>query len=332
MDCLDNLIGISNICDETVPSSGMYVQDLRGVTLKLADATIGSDMYSGVELIRQKITFAQNSMLSQLGNLLKEKFQKNSIIQNDAIGFYSRDQRAVALEAGKLKGIRAVVSQYPYTEFFISSITLLLNASITTNIYVYDLMTNKLLDTFPITTVADEPTEILVNKSYFSKKQRLSLFVCIDSSVAGTYESTLTPSSCVGCSDSWSNRYVQFTQSYILSASNKTDANIRGNRGTNGLSFNYSLNCSSEQWICNIANQLAYPLLHKVGAEIMAECINSKRLNSIVSIYKDDHKTLLEHFENEYISSMSALLQNMKLPNDICFQCNSRVKKVVSIP
>lgn len=334
MDCFDNLIGIHRTCSEVTPSSGLYIQDLPGVNLSVANAATDNETMSGVKLIEEKIEFAQNAIAAQLRNQLADKLKINSIIQNDTLGYYYDNLRVISSEADKLKGIKIKTTQYPNLELFISKIYLKLDQSVTTNIYIYDLMNDNLLDTFEVTTVANVPTAVLVNKGYPTLKQQIQLFICIDSGVANTFETSLTPTgTCYSCNGgSYSNRYLQVTGGSIDSSAQKIDSNIAANTGTNGLSLDYSLNCSIEPFICNMGNQLAWPMLHKVGSELMKELIYSRRLNSIINIDKGTNQSLMEAFDAEYMASMSAILNNLKVPNDMCFQCNSRIKKAIAIP
>jgi hypothetical protein len=332
MNCFDNIIGIHNLCTPVTPTSGFYIQDLRGINLSVANAAIDNETMSGVKLIQEKITFSQNAILAHLRTHLADKLKINSIIQNDTVGFYKDNLVSVASEASKLKGIRVCLNQYPYLEFSPVKIYLKLSQVVTTDVLIYDLMTGELLDTLPITTVANTPTAIIINKSYFSQKQRLHLFICIDSSVSNTYETSVNKTSCSSCNGSYSNKYISFSGGEIGSADQKIFSNITSSSGTNGLSIEYSLNCSLEPFLCNMGNQIAWPLLHKVGSELMKELTASRRLNSIINIDKGTNELLQKEYEDEYMASMSALLNNMKVPNDICFNCNSKVRKAVAIP
>jgi hypothetical protein len=318
MNCLDNLIGIHRSCNEETPSSGLYIQDLSGITLSVANAGIGNETISGLKLIEDKISFSQNAILAALRMQLANKIRVNSIINNDTVGFYKENLTVVNLEAGKLKGIVVKANQYPYLEFYLSTIYLKLASAVTTNVYVYNLMTNTLLDTIAVTTVVGVPVAVTVNKAYQTNKQKLQLFICVDSSEANTYETNMGTQNCSSCaSGGYSNRYISFSSGQIGTADQKIDQNISSNTGTNGLSINYSLNCSLEPFLCNMGNQIAWSLLHKVGAEIMDELISSRRLNSIVTIDKATNEALREKYNNEYMASMSALLANIQLPNDI---------------
>lgn len=334
MNCLDNLIGIRKTCSATDPSSGLYINDLPFISLKVADAAVNEETISGVKLLEGIIAFSQNKMLAQIRNHLASKMLINIVIENDTVGYYKSNLTLINSEAEKYKGIKLRIDSYPSLDIFIGKIYLKLSQSITTNIYVIDLMDGIILDTLPITTVANVPTAIIVNKSYPTNRQRTSLFICIDSSISNTYETNLgSLKGCSSCSGGgYSNKYISFSGAQLDSALQKIDSNIQSNDGSNGISIEYSLSCSPESFICSMGNQLAWPLLHDVGAEVMRRLKFTTRLNSIVTIHGKDNEELRKEFEIEFMSTMSALLDNIKLPNDICFSCNSKIKKVTQIP
>lgn len=332
MNCFDDLIGIHRSCNEVAPSSGLYIQDLPGITLSVANSATDGETISGLKMIQSRITHAQNAIVAHARNQLSD-IKLNSIIQNDTIGHYKENLITVPLELGKLKGITVKVNQYPYLEFFLSRVWLKLSTSTATNVLIYDLMTGVLLDTLPITTVANVPTAIIINKGYFTNKQRLNLFICINSGESNTYESNLYKSNCSDCNGSdYSNKYISISGGKINTASQKIDSNIETNKGTNGLSLEYSLNCSIESFICNMGNILAWSLLHKVGSEIMKELISSRRLNSVINIDRGTNESLRDEYEAEYMASMTGIMSNLKLPNDICFKCNQNIRRVIAIP
>lgn len=332
MNCFDDLIGIHRACDEVTPSSNLYIQDLPGITLSVANKATDEETISGLKMIEGRITHAQNAIIAHVRNQLADKIRVNSIIQNDSIGYYRENLKVVSAESGKLKGIRIKITQYPYMELFISRIWLKLASSVTTKVYVYDLMTDTKLDEFDITTVAKTPISVLINKAYLTNKQRLHLFIGIDAGVADTYETNLHKSNCYSCGDDFSSRYLSIYGASINSADQKLDSNVRSNSGTNGLSLEYSLNCSVEPFICNMGNILAWPFLHKAGAEIMKELIASRRQNSVINIDRGTNESLRDEYEAEFMASMSGIMNNLQIPNDVCFRCNSKIRKTFSIP
>src|ERR1044072_4682931 len=116
--CFDNLIGVRGKCDNS--TSGLYIQDLgRGLTIKNADAGINEEQRSGIELIEQKISLAIDYVKNTISNYLGGKFKQTSIIENDTVGIYQDDLKAIAGEVGYLRGIQVTVNNYPNLEFFL---------------------------------------------------------------------------------------------------------------------------------------------------------------------------------------------------------------------
>lgn len=303
------------------------------MTLSIPNAAIDYDTMSGVKLIDEKISYVQEFMKAQLRNQIQNKININSIIENDTVGFYQDNLKIVPLEVGKLKGIKLRINNYPYLEFFLSRVYLKLKDAVTTKIFIYDLMSDTKLDEIEITTIAKIPTPLLVGKSYPTLKQNTELFICFDAGVSDTYETNISKSGCYSChNNSYTNRYIQFTGAAIDESAEKIDSNILSSSGTNGLSLEYSLNCSVEPFICNMGNFMAWSMLHKVGSEIMKEAIYGRRLNSIITIDRDKNIEMMNLYENEFMASWGAFLNNIQTPTDICFNCNSRIKKSVAIP
>lgn len=336
MSCLDNIIGIDKQCTADSPSSGFYIQDLPGLTVKLADRAADEETESGIALIEQKITFAKNQILQDVREFLAPHMKHNSVIENNTVGYYHDNLEAVAAEAGYRKGIQVKIDHYPYLEFYINSIKLQLSTSGAQTIYIYNLTTGKVLDTVSITTVADVPTEVFVQKAYKTDKQKLNLFIAIDGAIADTYKTSLSYGQLPGCTScggvGYKNNYVVFNNIKIANASSLIDSNKRSETYTSGLSINYSVNCSIENFVCNMSNLFAWSILHKAGAELMRELQYSRRLNSIILIDSKMNEKLRAEYDAEYARSMDRILDNISIPDDVCFKCKQRVKNVVRVP
>lgn len=333
MGCFDDIIGIDKLCSAETPSSGLFIQDLPGVTVKLADMAADEETSSGVALINEKITFATNSILQDIREFMLPYMKHNSALENSTIGYYQDDLLAVAAEAGYRKGIQVKIDNHRYLDFYINSIKLQTNTSGATSIYIYNLITGKLLDTIAITTVADVPTEVFVKKSYKTENQKLNLFIAIDGNV-GTYQTGLSKShlGCQTCTGGYQNNYAIFQNVKIANAGPFTNVSTRATTYTTGLSINYSISCSIDVFACNISNLLAWPILHKTGAELMRELQYSRRLNSIIVIDKGMNEKLRAEFDAEYAKSMQRILDNISVPNDECFKCQQKIKSVVRTP
>ena len=99
-----------------------------------------------------------------------------------------------------------------------------------------------------------------------------------------------------------------------------------------GLSLTYSLNCTFDPFLCSIKNLLAIPLAYKAGELILNNMLYSKRTNSIVNVFNSDHKELAQLYADKYQFEMEDILKRVKLPNDLCFECNQKGRFVTNLP
>lgn len=337
MGCFDNLIGIRAKCgDADTATSGLWIEDLHGISVNAANSTITPDYETGLSLIEEKISFAAKVIAEEVYQNIQGKISAVSLLENDTIGYYKDNLPVLDAEAGYLRGFRFKIENSPYAEAFISAIRFQPQVAGTYAIKVIDLITGIELDSKNITTTANnEVAEVYLNKSYSMYKGRLNLFFGVASTVA-TYKTGLHSTSkyCSSCGGwpSYRNRGVEVRGAKISTSGTYIESNLSSLNHTSGLSIDYSVGCSMTSFLCSIANRLAYPILYKTGELLCAEMMYSRRLNSVISLYGKETAELRAEFENEYLRSINALLGNMKLPNDVCFRCNPKIRTVTQVP
>jgi hypothetical protein len=321
MDCFKNLVGVANVCGNS--TSGLYLNDLPGISVENADASIDSEYYSGVQLLNRKIEFAQNAVINFVRSQTSTKLKSKSLINSSIVGVYKNGFNPIA---NYEQGIRIKMTNYNHLELFVSTITSNLQYTGDFDVNVYDLITGNLIDTFSGTSSIGEYTTIQVNKSYPVYKQNLDIAFVIDASLGESQKTDLRPNFCSDCHSSWNNGYATISGISIQNGANKTINN------TNGLSLLYSIACSIEPFICSMGNLLSWAILHKAGAEVLKEMKISNRLNNIVLLNRDNFDELINAYENEYMSNLSGVMNSLQLPNDACFDCNRSINKVLNIP
>lgn len=331
MDCLINLIGIKKACSDTEPVTGLYINDLPGMNLKIADAAANSEKPSGIILINDRIKFASDYIANDIRNFMQDKFVINSILDQATVGHY-KDNNNTITASNKLRGIKIQVQQKPYLNINISRIGIYFTDAVTTAILIYDLYKSELLYTIPVTTIANEIVYLDVNKSIPTNGQQRSLFICIDGSASDQYDASVYGNTS-GCSSCSKNSYLSYvTSGTIDPALSKNIGNFISANSTGGLTVDYSIECDIDNYTCSIGRSLAWALLYKTGHLIMQELQNSDQLNTIVMINKARNQELLEYYEAEYIKSMNSITENIRTPKDICFQCGPKIKKVTQLP
>lgn len=331
MDCFKDLVGIKNTCDASVSKSGLWLQDLPGFSLKIADASISEEYVSGLELIKEKYEFAQKAISVQFRNQFSEKIKSSSILENKTFGFIPERLKSASALPGYFKGIKLTLRQSGFFEINISRIGILLKNTVNTNVYIYNLTTGELIETIAIQAQSGRLSYINIDKKITTNRQITSLFICYDSSVSDTFETNISTNFASCCGPQYTG-LITASGGKIDYSSQKISSNIQSISGSSGLTLDYSLGCSIDSLLCSLSNKMAWPLMYKWGAEIMAETIYSRRLNSIVIIERSTNEALREEYESEYMSSMSAIFNSIKLPSDICIECNKRIKQGVAIP
>ena len=338
MDCLNNLIGIRGGCTEAdAPISGLYLNDLTGITVNRAEAAIDEERESGLALLRDKLSQAESEIEATLRTHLSNKMELQSLVDSDIIGFPKEDMPTMASEA-YYKGIQIRIDDISHSELHINNIRLQAQSSGDIDIKVFDLITNKLLDTITITTVADEVTELPVNKKYKPFNRRINLLFAYDATSTGSYEATVYAgkAGCCGANKGWyqcrygSSIYTRAAKVGI--GSQKINRNLTSLTYSPGLSINYSLVCSAEPLICTLAQALAVPIRYKAASLVLLEMMHSPRLNALITLNRESHEELLTMYEIKYQESIDSILKNISLPKDACYKCTPAVASRIHIP
>ena len=330
MECLKSLVGIDKICD---PVAGKFINILQGISIENVSAGVTQEYTDAQDLITTMLDLACDEIEQDFRTAILPKQTYSSVLDTDTVGIYAQNLLSSAADSGTtLRGIRIRLRGYRYTNFILSEVSLKVNNSAAGNILVYDLMTGTLLDTFPLTTVADTPGKVITNTEYERNGQDLDLFITATGTFTQTYDANLYSRGCNLCYE-YGNRYALFNNSQINVGDAVIGNNMRGITHSGGLSLNYSVNCDVKPMICNMAPLLVMPVLYK-GAEMVLRELKApnKRLNSIVTVHYDDLGDLIEYYTEKYEQSLNQITDNMKLNDDECFRCHQAIRQMVQIP
>lgn len=341
LDCLVDLISIKGGCDEVIPTSGIYTDEV-GLTLKNIDEFVTQDYDDSYALFQSKRDFSIKLITNQIHNHLASRYLANTVLAGERIGHFQDNLTLVTGEVNKRKGINFEFHNYnSYIDFFVSEISIQVHNSAAYNIKVYDLIQNKLLDTIPITAVSDQIITVYPNKTYRSNRKKLNLLFVIDA-VVDTNTTLVHPNaSGNGCSTCGGHYLYQNSWLYARGASLDANgqfikSNLSFSSDTGGISVVYSLNCNHKDWLCSIAQQIALPLVYKTSAELIEFAIDSspaERVNTFTFANGDSLEKRLDRYEKKYAQAMDNILKNIVLPQDSnCFKCNTPVTHKVIMP
>ncbi len=340
MSCLDDLIGVKG-CG-SLPHS-LYLNQLTGINIPDFDKALSPEMKTAREALEDILRFTTTIVKEDVNTALGGKFRLKSVIDNDVVGYYYEDKVLMPAQPGVLTGYEIRIDQSPYLAFFLEELKLFANHTGIVPVYVYDLLQGKLMDTININAVAGEVVSIgKLDKKYATEKQRLRLFIGYDSEFQAYNTSYLNPYGITGAYDNcntcmgepYKNAYIYFRSAQVNNSDPKTRSFVKSNNtsGGAGLSISYSLQCSFTEHLCNMRNQLAMPIFYKAGSLVMKELKHSRRLTGVVTIYNKNHDELMKEYEQQYQERLSQVLQNMEMPDSICFQCTPRVTTKIVLP
>jgi len=333
MGCLDSLISIKS-CTDVVGSSPYYIED-TGITVSEADYYINNEYASGQELIEDKISFATRLVKDLIANHFASSVITKSLIDSDVLGQYQDSLNLKSGAVGTLGGIALTLNNtQSYFNVFVNSISLQLSTSGDIDVFIYDLVSGQLLDTIEVTTVANQISTTIVNKTYGSYKRKLDLVFVYDTE--GLYSNTTQISNgCGSCNGyKYSNFYVTANSVSMLEADSKIRSSVTTSSHTFGLSVNYSIQCSLDNWLCEIANLMALPILYKASEEIMTYALlYSNRQTSEVNIDAERNSQRRDEYASKFNDALQATVQKIQIPkNDKCFICSAASKMVIVLP
>lgn len=340
MSCLDNLVGIKSICTETESSSGLYIEDI-GITANEADMYINSEYANGEALITDKISFANKLVSKLIANHFSNHIITKSLIDSKTLGIY-RDslvlQPAIPANYG---GINLRLNNgNSYLSIFVGSISLQVDVTQVIPVKVINLITGLVIDTFNISAVANTIVTKVINKTYECERQNLDLIFVYDTTGIQSNNTLLANfgiggTGCAGCMGyRYTNSYIYSAPVYIPTASQLIRLNLVGGQHTFGVSINYSIQCSINNWLCDIANLMSLPILYKAGELIMDYAtLYSNRQTSDVNIDAERNKERKLLYQTEFNNAMEATIKKVNLPKgDVCFKCNEPMQYAFIAP
>ena len=313
-DCLENFIGLKGYCSDTIPESGLYVNDLPGISMKML-ANIANDEqkdYSGIwnEIYIRTLNQLEGDILSKA-----QKYFKTDVLIDNSITGYHDDPLVVEPSTTDFKGITIETDSRTskYLSIYVNSVQLYLPATKSDNIYIYNLMNGELLDTIPFDGLVGNNI-IQINKKYITYGQDTKIFICYNSNDVGASIKTDSIDS---------SNIADIRGAKISTASSVIESNLTYNGNSYGLIANYNIRCDISEFICSSRDVLKYAIWWKLGASIMFERMTSNRMNKYtLNKTAVEIKELWEHYEDEYDKIIKSVMDNMEANSDrVCFSC-----------
>ncbi len=336
--CYESLLGIKG-CNQAEPSTGLYIDDL-GINDTFLGQLITDQYTSGLQLFTDKRAFAWKKLSSDILTRLSPSMKADTVIDSKRIGQILTDASNIdpALGAGKYAGIRLKIdpNSTSFLNLYLSDFSIALPAASTNvNVLVFDMTTLKLAGTFVYATGS---VEQFIGKTYKAKRRKLDLAFVYESTAA-TYKTITKKGACTDCGGRLKEAHICPFVDAIgieLTTDGTSVLTSTSKKYTQGMSMVYNVNCDREGWLCSIGGLMALPLAYATAVEVYNYALTTSqtmRVNTAVSVSAEAITDARDIAATRYMDEVSAMLQNMRLPDDRhCFDCNKNVKYVTALP
>jgi hypothetical protein len=347
--CYESLLGLRG-CNQTEPSTGLYIDSL-GINTTLLGQLITDQYVSGVDLFEDKRAFAWRKLSGDILTRLSPSMKADTVIDGKRVGQVLTDATNIdaALGAGKYGGVRLKIdpNSTSFLNLYLSDFSIAIPAASTNvNVLVFDMTTLKLVGTFVYATGS---VEQFIGKTYKAKRRKLDLAFVYESTAA-TYKMITKKGACTDCGGRLKESHICPFVDAIgieLTTDGTSVLTSTAKKYTQGMSMVYNVNCDREGWLCSIGGLMALPLAYATAVEIYNYALTispNQRVNTTVSVNQGKKPfATADAFEGivaardiaatRYMDEVSAMLQNMRLPDDRhCFDCNRNMKYVTALP
>lgn len=282
LNCIGtNYIGIRGDCDSSEPTSGLYINDLPGMSLKLASSLADEQQVTGVQLIRdfekQAVRMVWNDIQAKLAKTIILKRVTDQFVT----GYYDYDTPDYLAPVAAEVGLQLKKLDYdPYTGIRINYVEVRANTTASGQTLKIIEGANTTSYTFDIQ--AGIPVRVYTNYASAGGEIRIVVDATAleleDVNVGGGNNTSCINDHCCRfgeCADVWGwDGTKETSQSY-------------------GIIANISCECSQEQILCAYSDMIAPAVQMKLAILIMLERLASSRVNYLVQNNDESAREML---------------------------------------
>jgi hypothetical protein len=337
MSCFTNCISYKGSCGSTVPTSGLYTDQI-GLHKTEIEQYLQAPYQNADEMFNDFLNISIEEMKNDIYTKFSPTYKAKSIIDSARLGMVQDNMTLKPGSAGVLGGIEIEICKHNSPlEIFISQVSLFCDTTGTITVNVWDLKQDLIISTFNVDAVANQVITAYPAINIKANNKSMHLLFAYDTSTVDSYETILVPSSCGSCT---TNRYykqnwvVKARGVTVINALPKIESSINFTNHTSGLSLVYSVNCAHEDWICNSNRLFALPIMYKTVANILQYGLfSTDRMNDKTLVDRDKIQQRINICLGNYSQKMNDITERISPPNDpICYACNSPIKFVVHEP
>lgn len=324
--CLDNYIGLRG-CGSTTPPSGLYVNDLPGMSLENLVTLTNTDEPTYTDIWTMVQTRAQQRFSLDVRQEMGKHYKLNTLMQGINVG---NDVGSLAPSLPVASGftgfsIELIDQNYqfvpsPFASIHIQQIVFYADQSYSpAQFRIIDIDTGESLGIY-IQDVSAGKNVIEVNTTfhnlYINPSWRLAVVVNVGS-VTNLLDLVLPYNrSMMSCCD------VRL-QGYTLDLNTNTTSFGSNTYGMSGI---FSIVCNWDAMICQNKTLFSRAYWYLLGIEVLTEQLYSSKLNQFTTVNLQRLNDLRAEYQVEYNKSLEQAASGLKLSCDCCIECNESVQ------
>jgi hypothetical protein len=358
-ECLDNIIGLSQTdcncfpndttIDGLTSKSGIYLDQLEGLNIDLLDSASDCDQGSVWDLMERARNNATKTFKADLLTGLLTHNKERRLPFLGIIG-QSKFTRSLSLTS-TYAGLRVYCNQIMGGTMTIKRIGLSFNQAQTFDISVYNAITDTVVETYTVTSVANQvtyydlPTPLVLEMNNTESDAPEYYFIY---ELAGGLQPKDNSRSC-GCGGSYKPVFNTDKPTYMKPGSYNKDrwnefvmvAGISGNDITerddwntssamNGILLDVEFKCKITELICQddmdfennpMAAVMAFAIRYKAGVYLADSILASGKINRYTTMDRERLMGKKNSYEKEYQSRIEWLSQAISPKINDCLVC-----------
>ena len=343
MDCLKDFVGLRWANGEE-PVSGLYVNDLPGISIKGLDKIANDEQITFFEVWESVQRRALQRFTTDVQNRFSTRYDLRRITENttwskqvETVDFQSAaapEYRGFDIQMGipqlQITNFQGWVS--PMQVIHVQTLYIYLKADATIPLRFFGIINGFATLLYSKDVVGKTGwNEVQVNKDFYDV---MHLFCSYD---ATDIDSVYLPLD-------WTYDYFYssvfitvWDASSRVMACKASDMNDAGNltylNNTYGIVGVVSVKCRYEGVICKNKSVISTALWYLMGAELLNERLYSDRINRYTTIDYERAKALKTEFEERYYLELQMAVDGIKIQtSDPCIDCNGQVILADSLP
>lgn len=315
MNCLNDYIGLRG-CTTVTPNSGLYVNDLPGISLKQIVSLTNEEEKTYLELWDMIQLRGQSRFSLDVREQMSKTYKIKSINQGINVNGLSAGTGTIPSNANygftiEYNTMNTGYTPSPLSFIHIQQIQFYAEFSGTKQILFIDIDSNQVL----LNSVVSFTTglnKFEINQT-FDNVQRI--FVSFDFNASDDYTSIKAPAlvgNCCGAMvrGAWYDSSFHFTQELY------------------GFSPIFTVGCSWDGLICQNKNIFSRAFWYLLGIEILTEVIYSSKLNQFTTVSLQKATDLRTEYQVEYMKALEQICSGMTLDCDCCLECSGSVQLI----